>query len=318
MINTDLLIEIAGMHYESGLTQEEISKRIGVSRPYISRLLKRAQDEGIVEIVVHRAVRVNSQLQQQLIERFGLTDARVLAAPTDNSDAAHTSQLMGQLGASFLNAIIQDGMTIGVSFGSSVYQVVSAMPARRDLPNVKITQMVGGQHAFGIETDGPMVAELLATRLGARFYRLHAPLFLDSRDARDSLIASPTIADVLEITRSAHIALVSIGAWSNYVPSLQRLNYNIRTKEIEQLEKAGVVGDILVRSLNRKGEVIPSTIIDRIVGIDPSDLQQMRWVIGIAWQEEKVEAILATLRGKYLNVLITNEHCARAILEREG
>jgi len=311
MAATNLLVEIAAMRYESDLTQEEIARRIGVSRPYVSRLLKRAHDEGIVEIIVHRPVSTNNSLQQELRRRFGLLDARVLTTP---SDPTRIGGLIGQLGASYLNAIIRDGMTIGVSFGESVFEVVNALPSRKDLSDMRVTQLVGGQHGLSTEKDSPMVAELLAHRLNAPFYRLHAPLMLNSPEARDSLVASPTVAQVLEVTRAADIALVGIGAWSNFAPSIRRLNYYLDDQELQDLEEAGVVGDVLTRCIDRSGAVIPSPINRRMVGIDPSDLRRMRWVVGVAWQEGKTQAILATLRGNYLNVLITDESCARQLL----
>jgi DNA-binding transcriptional regulator LsrR (DeoR family) len=312
MITTDLLVEIAAMHYESGLTQEEIAHRIGVSRPYVSRLLKRAHDEGVVEIIVHRPVETHKTLQQGLVQRFGLLDARVLATPTD---ASHLDISMGNLGASYLNAIIKDSMTIGVSFGNSVYHVVRALPQRRDLNSMKVTQLVGGRHGLSSETDGPMVAELLANRLGAPFYRLHAPLLVDTPEMRDSLMVSPAMADALSAARSSDVALVGIGAWSNFAPSLQRLNYHLNEESLRELQEAGVVGDVLTRCVDASGNVIASEINDRIVGIDPAELRSMRWVIGLAWHEDKAPAILAALRGRYLNVLITCESCARQVLD---
>jgi DNA-binding transcriptional regulator LsrR (DeoR family) len=311
MINTDLLVEIAAMHYESGLNQEEIANRIGVSRPYISRLLKRAHTEGIVEIIVHRPVTTDSYLQHELTRHFGLLDARVLATPADPS---HTGILIGQLGASYLNAIIREAVTIAVSFGESVFQVVNALPRRNDLKGIRVTQLVGGQHGLSTEKDSPMVAELLARRLDAPFYRLHAPLMLDSPEARDSLVASPTIADVLKVTQSADIALVGIGAWTNFAPSLRRLNYHLDDQELKDLENAGVVGDVLTRCIDRSGAVIPSSINRRIIGLDPNALKDMRWSIGIAWQIEKIPAILASLRGQFLNVLLTDDACAQQLL----
>jgi DNA-binding transcriptional regulator LsrR (DeoR family) len=312
MVNTDLLVEIAAMHYESGLTQQEISRRIGVSRSYVSRLLTRALEEGIVEISVHRPVTVDTTLQQELVHRFDLLDARVLTAL---ADSAHTDELMGQLGASYLNAIVQNEMTIGVSFGNSVYQLVRAMPHRSDLSGVKVVQLVGGRHALSSETDGPLVAETLARTLNAPFYRLHAPALLDTQESRDTLMSLPTIADVLAMTRAADVAVVGIGAWSNFAPSLRRSGYRLDAQELHDLEQAGVVGDILTRCIDQSGVIIPSPTNRRVVGIDPSDLQHMRWSIGVAWREEKAQAVLAALRGRYLNVLITDQDCARRVLD---
>ena len=47
-----LLYNIAVMYYEEKMTQDEISKKTGISRPQISRLLAKAISVGIVEIKV--------------------------------------------------------------------------------------------------------------------------------------------------------------------------------------------------------------------------------------------------------------------------
>jgi DNA-binding transcriptional regulator LsrR (DeoR family) len=176
-------------------------------------------------------------------------------------------------------------------------------------------QLVGGRQALSSETDGPLVAETLARCLGAPFYRLYAPLLLDSPKSRDSLSSSSAISEVLAVTRAADVALVGIGAWSNYAPSLRRLSYRLDDRELRDLEEAGVVGDILVRCIDGSGTVIPSPINRRVMGIDPSDLQRMRWSIGVAWSEAKAPAVGAALRGRYLNALITDEPCARRVLD---
>ena len=45
-----LLTEIAVAYYDQEQTQEEIAKRFGISRMKVGRLLKKARQEGIVEI----------------------------------------------------------------------------------------------------------------------------------------------------------------------------------------------------------------------------------------------------------------------------
>ncbi len=53
MQENEQLFQIAQMYYEQNLTQEEISKKVHISRSNISKMLKRARNVGIVEIVVH-------------------------------------------------------------------------------------------------------------------------------------------------------------------------------------------------------------------------------------------------------------------------
>jgi DNA-binding transcriptional regulator LsrR (DeoR family) len=48
----DLMTEVAMLYYLDNITQEAIAKRFDLSRVKVSRLLKRARDEGVVEVRV--------------------------------------------------------------------------------------------------------------------------------------------------------------------------------------------------------------------------------------------------------------------------
>ena len=50
MSDLDQLVQASRLYYELGETQHAIAERLGVTRPQVSRLLKRARAEGIVEI----------------------------------------------------------------------------------------------------------------------------------------------------------------------------------------------------------------------------------------------------------------------------
>ena len=53
MQELELLLKVAQLYYEQGLTQNEIAKKLFISRSNISRLLTQAREAGIVEIKVH-------------------------------------------------------------------------------------------------------------------------------------------------------------------------------------------------------------------------------------------------------------------------
>ena len=62
-----LLTEIAVAYYDQEQTQEEIAKRFGISRIKVGRLLKKARQEGIVEITIRSsAPRLSSSLFRTL------------------------------------------------------------------------------------------------------------------------------------------------------------------------------------------------------------------------------------------------------------
>jgi deoxyribonucleoside regulator len=58
--------------YERKLTQEEIARELGITRPTVSKLLSRVQQEGIVQIAVREPEWRNSDLEAPLIDTLGL------------------------------------------------------------------------------------------------------------------------------------------------------------------------------------------------------------------------------------------------------
>ena len=73
----DQMTEVAMLYYLENVTQEAIAKRFDLSRAKVSRLLKRARDEGIVEVRVLQHPAMNNELERALVERFKLDRALI-------------------------------------------------------------------------------------------------------------------------------------------------------------------------------------------------------------------------------------------------
>ena len=69
------LTRLATLYYVDGCTQEHLSREFGISRATVGRLLRRAQEEGIVEIRVRPHAVVSGDLERQLTERFRIRRA---------------------------------------------------------------------------------------------------------------------------------------------------------------------------------------------------------------------------------------------------
>jgi hypothetical protein len=54
--------------------------------------------------------------------------------------------------------------------------------------------------------------------------------------------------------------------------------------------------------------------MERVIGIDLPTLKRTPRVVGIAGGRSKVSAILASIKGKWVNVLITDRHAAELLV----
>lgn len=308
------LAHVASLYYDQGKTQKEVSEEVGVTRSAISRLLTEAREKGIVEIIVHYPWRTAADLEQRLVSTFGLRAARVLVS--ENKPYEGMLQGLGVLASQYLEGILRDGLTISISWGSALYQMIQAMhPA--NLPNLEIVQLIGATGMEDMLTDGPILARLLSNRLGASCRYLHAPLIVDSAAGHDALLEERTIQETLKRARNADVALVGIGSTDPEIYSLLRSGY-VTEAEASEVRAAGAIGDICGQHYAASGELLDIEINHRVIGITLPDLVKTDTIIGVAGGERKASTILGALRAGYVNVLITDERAARQLLRFHG
>ncbi len=306
----DYLARIAWLYYDQGKSQQEIADEVGVSRSAVSRLLTEARDRGIVEIIVHYPWRTSPELEKELVSTFNLKGARVLLR--ENKSYEEMLQGLGVLAAGYLNNILHDGMTIGISWGTALYQMIRAMPMR-DLPGVEVLQLIGATGSETVPSDGPILAQLLSNRLGGFCRYLHAPLVVENEAVRDVLMQDRNIRETLSRAERADVALVGIGSTNSELYSLLRAGY-LDEAETQAIRTAGAVGDICAQHYSLAGRWMDIEINRRTIGISLQMLTRVGTVIAVAGSSRKGAAIFGGLRGGYFNVLITDDQAARKAL----
>src|SRR5258708_20493803 len=82
----ELLLRVAWFYYKDELTQDEIARRLSVSRASVGRMLDRARRIGLVTINLSTEYLDAFELSRRLRDTFGLDEALVVPGP-----AAHPS-----------------------------------------------------------------------------------------------------------------------------------------------------------------------------------------------------------------------------------
>ena len=305
------LARVASLYYEEGKTQQEIAEELGVSRSGVSRLLSEARRLGVVEVVIHHPLPTDAGLEAELVRRFDLKDARVLASGEDDYQGMLAQ--LGRLAARYFEGVLEDGMTIGISWGSALYEMIRAIRPRR-LSRTSVVQLIGATGAEATPESGPILAQLLAERLGCKSYQLHAPLVVKDELARRALLAERHIRETLERARRADLALVGIGTTRPGYYSLVRAGY-LSEEEAAEIRKSGAVGDVCAQHYGPDGRWLDIELNRRVIGIGHQDLRRIPTVIGVAGGAVKAQAIYGALAGGYVNVLITDRAAARGVLE---
>ena len=106
---TDLIVKIAKMYYEHDLSQQAISERLGLSRPYISKLLIEGKKRGIIEIRIFDPHEAETSIESELRQMFNLRKAVVI--PSIEGSASSVLHRLGVASARYINTIVSDNDT---------------------------------------------------------------------------------------------------------------------------------------------------------------------------------------------------------------
>lgn len=309
-----LLHKVARAYYDDGLTQQQIGERFGLSRVKVSRLLRCAREEKIVQITITPPQSSNVGIEQQLELRYGLKEALVVT-PSSYAPAILISEL-GPVAAACLTRGLQGNEVVAVSWGTAVLAVVDALPPT-SLPDVRVVQLIGGLGELEAKTHGADLVRRMAQTLGAKPRLIHAPGLVKDKTVRDALVMDPQVADTLELASRADVALVGLGTCAPR-STLLTSKSTLTIVEVEELRALGVVGDIALQFFDREGGKIRHPVHDRIVGTGLETIKGIPRVIGVAGGKEKVAVIRAALCGGLINVLVTDDQTAAQLLDSDG
>ena len=305
----DTVIEIASLYYYDDITQEELSKRFGMSRARISRLLKRARADGVVEIRVHQQPGVRADLEQEFIRRFGID--RLLVA-VDQRDPQGQRLAVGSLVASHLVRTLSDGMIVATGMGRNVAAVADGIvPSVRRA--VTFVSAIGGSTRAGETMNPDHIGRRLAVRFGGDSETLYAPALVANMMLRDALYQNETVKMVLDRARRADVALVGIGDLSED-SNMVRMGW-FSPQEVAEARLSGTIGDIMGYDfIDIHGQPSTTEMQGRVIGLNTRDLLRIPDVVAIASENTKAAAILGALRTGVINTLATSSTNARTVI----
>lgn len=303
------LTRLATLYYIDGQTQDELSRRYGLSRATIGRMLKRAQELGIVEIRVQHHPGQTVDVERELIQRFGITRALL---SVDHQDPDRQRALLAALVATWLDRNLGDGAIVAVGMGRNVSAVSEhAMSATRR--QATFVCAIGGSYRGGQTMNPDHICRRLAARFGGDSETLYAPAMVGDAALRRAMIENDTVRQTLDKARRADLALVGIGDMSED-SNMVRMGW-FTPQEILDAKRAGTVGDMMGYDfIDIHGRPAMTPIQGRVIGLDADDLRRIPNVIAIASESSKVTAMLGALRTGVIDTLATTASHALAVL----
>lgn len=271
------LVDVAKMYYQLDYSQQEIAKKLGISRPTVSRLLLQAVQEGVVHIKICDPAEDVQELAMQVKQRFQLKHCIVASIPEYEDELI--KEKLGEVSAEYLHNIVQSGDTIGITWGTTLYQLVKKLQPK-NVKDITIVQLNGGVSYSESNTYASEIVNGLA----------------------------------FAFQTSPHFLPVPVVGETGEQSTLMHAGYFLDS-DIEILRANNTVGDICSRFIDIDGQISHEALNDRTIGIELSHLAEKEYGILIAGGNTKVDGIYGAIRGRHANILITDQYTAKALLE---
>ena len=304
------LLKISYLYYKEGKTQAEISDLLGLNRFKVGRLLKKARDSGLVTIQINDQMADLTELEVELAKVYNLQQA-IIVQINEHSDKSDADQV-GEAGAHYLANVVGRYKYLGVAWGRSVYHLVKNVPTVK-VKDLTVAQISGGFSGVG-GADNNTLTMMLAQRLGAKVYLLHAPVIVSDKSVKESLLKEKNIGETLKAARKVDLAVLGIGMVGE--KGLLRKEGFLDGVSEEKLMEQGAVGAICGRIFDINGEKCFLEMDDRIIGLDLDEIRKIKHKICIARGGPKLDGIIGAMRGKLLDVLITDSETATQLLTK--
>ncbi|CCG86078.1 sugar-binding transcriptional regulator [Erwinia piriflorinigrans] len=306
----ELLTELAIAYYCDEVTQEEIANRFGISRIKVGRLLKKAKEEGIVEINVRYHPVFSTNLEKQLKERFPVSRALIAL---DNQDEEEQRRQVAALVSNYLANVLRDNIVIAVGQGRNV-AAVAEYSGLIQPKNCRFICGIGGTHRPGDVINADHISRLLAKKFGGSSESLYAPAYVEDINLKKVLLQNGTINETLERGRKADIALVGIGDM-NEDSYMVKLGWFTPQEINDASLNQGVIGDIAGYDFfNAHGKHVNTVMDNRVIGLNIEELRHIPCVIAIASENTKALAITGALRTGVIDIIATSARNVRTIL----
>ena len=305
-------LRVARMYYHLDLTTTEIAAQLGLSRPTVSRLLTWARDNGLVEFKILDHSQMQLQLEQEIEERFGIREVKVVPSHPDSSYSEQLAAVTS-FTARYLNGLVGASTTLAIAWGATTAMVAGKLTPKPQ-PGINVVQLTGSGNNNGGHgvTDAARIIAQFARNYHGNGHLLPIPAYFDDPATKDAMYRERVIRRVRDLSGRADIVLFSIGT-----PDANSYIYQagyVEDHELTALRAGGVVGDIATVFFRADGTYQDIDLNRRSTGPELSKLGQHPYSICVIAGANKLEALRGALKGRFMNTLIIDDGTARRLM----
>lgn len=300
---------VARLYHVHGVRQREIGTRLGMSQARVSRVLRQAEELGIVQTVIAVPEGLHPQLEEAIERQFGLVEVHVVDVPA----GPEVASVLGRAAARLLGDALVSAVTVGFTSWSLTLQAMAfALPELPRTGTRHVVEMLGDLGSPALQHSAARSTQALATALGAEPVFLRTPGVVTTPALCATALRDVHVQRALGLLDDLDIAFVGVGPPGVH-SQLQAGDSYFTPDQLAQARAAGAAGQLNQRFLREDGSPLPTPLDGLVVGSTLQQLASARRRVVVAGGPEKQAPIAAALRGGWVDVLVTDLDTARSL-----
>ena len=302
----------ARLYYVQGVRQRDVAARLGISQALVSRLLRHAQDCGIVRTVLTVPEGLHPDLEEQIEQSYGVPEVHVVEVTAADEAVPYA---LGWAAARFFSGGALTGVNLGfTSWSTTLQEMASALDDALPRSGVRhVVEMLGDLGPPAAQHAATRSTQRLANVLGAEPVFLRTPGVVATPALRNAGLQDGHVQRALGLLDNLDIAFVGVGPPQLH-SFLQAGGNFFSSEQLEQVETLGAAGQLNQRYVDAAGRPLHCSLDDLVVGVTLAQLSRARRRVVVAGGQSKHVAIEAALRGGWVDTLMTDLRTARHLL----
>ncbi|MDO4554970.1 MAG: sugar-binding domain-containing protein [Lachnospiraceae bacterium] len=313
--STCIMSSVIYKYYVENKTGAQISRELGLSTSTVSRLLKRAREEGLVEIRITEPYMTCLLMEQEIQEKFHLKDAMVVPILGEENQVGEDDikKQVALEGARYVQRNIEDGDTIGLNWGGTMYHLIQYLN-----PCQKVNANIVTMHGSIASCDRKLAVKTLVRRAamafgGKSFSLTHEGLFPSAEELK-KVREKKECQEIFDLFEKINMSISGVGDFEPDHGSLLSHTGYLNEREHENLRQKKAASDILLRFVNHKGEECDTDLKDRTLSISIDTYKKIPNKVIVASGSYKARAIRSLVNGGLVDTLIIDYYLAREFI----
>jgi len=296
----------AWLYYVGRLNQNQIAKKVGLSKMRVHRLIAFAEKNGFVKTFVEGGFDETSKYENILKEKYHLKISEVIPIEDLNNDP---SEMIAAAGARFImNQINENNVSeFGIGTGNTLNNIAKWLPKiDKEIDFITVNGSLTSHNSIQTETGINQIAH----KTNGECYNVGIPLMVESVEQKKILEKIKFIKEIMNRANNTKVKILGVGG---LFETSQIVRSKIFSKEsIEKIKQAGAVGEVAGNFFDKNGKFISIKETQKITSADIDSFKKSSTVL-VAGGRYKISQIKSVLKSGLFTGLITDEETAKQL-----